>query len=107
MNAKVMKEFVERKSGLITEYISANVSNNEAILTFSSTPLFISLVLKTFADEPMYSATISYSQTTASFLCPILGSVNNSYSVEFSGNIIKISSLYGMKMVEAVGFYSV
>ena len=65
MNAKMMKEFVEEKSGLTAEYSYAQISQSSATLSFSKEPRFVAL---SFIDaqahserDTVYSANIPYS----------------------------------------------
>ena len=107
MNAKVMKEFVEEQRGLTAEYVSTNnIINNKATLIFSNTPLFISLVMiNADNDSTMHSASASYSQSTTQFLCPVAGDANYTYDIKFSGNTVEITGLYGIKKINAIGFF--
>lgn len=107
MNAKVMKEFVEEQRGLTAEYVSINnILNGKATLTFSNTPLFISFVMiNADSNGTMHSASASYSQSTTQFLCPVAGSANYTYDIKFSGNTVEITGLYGIKKINAIGFF--
>lgn len=107
MNAKVMKDFVEGKNGQTAEYVSTNnIINNKATLTFSNTPLFISFVMINADDNStMHSASVSYSQSATQFLCPVIGSANYTYDIKFFGNTVEITGLYGVKKIDAIGFF--
>ena len=107
MNAKVMKEFVEGKSGLTAEYLEEEVYQQEVTLSFSQAPSFVSLTLwspQRYTSNEAYSVNIAWFPDNCYVYYAMANSQTNSFYVQFSGKNIKLSSL-SVSKVFAVGFF--
>lgn len=107
MNAKVMKEFVEGKSGLTAEYLEEEVHQQEVTLSFSQAPSFVSLTLwspQRYTSNEAYSVNIAWFPENCDVYYAIGSSQTKSFYVKFSGKNIELSSLSASK-VFAVGFF--
>lgn len=107
MNAKVMKEFVEGKSGLTAEYLEEKVYQQEVTLSFSQAPSFVSLTLwspQTYTSNSAYSVNIAWFPENCYVYYALGSSQTSSFYVKFSGKNIKLSSVNASK-VFAVGFF--
>lgn len=104
MNAKVMKEFVEGKSGLTAEYVFARVNPQQhtATLTFSSQPIFVSMSF--YINDFTWTVNTAFTSTTRS--CYFAGNtVNGCCNVSFSGNQVNLSHANSVDYVYAIGFF--
>lgn len=104
MNAKVMKEFVEGKSGLTAEYVFAKVNPQQhtATLTFSSQPIFVSMSF--YINDLTWTVNTAFTSTTRS--CYFAMNDANGYcNVRFSGNKVNLSHASNADYVYAIGFF--
>lgn len=107
MNAKVMKEFAEGKSGLTAEYLEKEVYQREVTLSFSQVPSFVSLTLwspQRYTANAAYSVNIAWFPDNCYAYYATEDSKTSSFYVTFSGKNIKLSSV-GASKVFAVGFF--
>lgn len=107
MNAKVMKEFVEGKSGLTAEYLEKEVHQQEVTLSFSQAPSFVSLTLwnpQRYTSNVAYSVNIAWFPDNCYVYYAMENSTTSSFYVKFSGENVKLSSL-DVSKVFAVGFF--
>lgn len=107
MNAKVMKEFVEQKSGLTAEYLEEEVYQQEVTLSFSQAPSFVSLALwnpQRYVSNTAYSVNIAWFPDNCYVYYALGSSQTSSFCVKFSGKNIELSSL-SVSKVFAVGFF--
>lgn len=107
MNAKVMKEFVEGKSGLTAEYLEEEVYQQEVTLSFSQAPSFVSLTLwspQRYTSNSAYSVNIAWFPDNCYVYYALGDSKTSSFHVTFSGKNIELSSVNASK-VFAVGFF--
>lgn len=107
MNAKVMKEFVEGKSGLTAEYLEKEVQQREVTLSFSQVPRFVSLILwshQRYDPDEAYSVNIARFPDDCKVFYAVADSETSAFDVQFFGKNIELSSLTVSK-VFAVGFF--
>lgn len=104
MNAKVMKEFVEGKSGLTAEYVFARVNpqHHTATLTFSSQPIFVSMSF--YINDLTWTVNAAFTSTTRSYYFA-MDTENGYCNVRFSGNQVNLSRANNANYVYAIGFF--
>lgn len=103
MNAKVMKEFVEQKSGLTAEYASVRNTSHSATLTFSNQPIFVSIAL--ISGDDIYTVNVPYhSQSSVDAWYALSDSKTNYVGVSFSGNRMTVYSTIP-DYIKAVAFF--
>lgn len=111
MNAKVMKEFVERKSKPITEYHTASLLDKKANIFFSQTPLFVSLsFMQTYSRHYyVYSANIPWlsgiEDVRVSYVMKDDSIAPQEFYVNYSGNTMTILTNFGYNTVYAIAFF--
>lgn len=107
MNAKVMKDVLEGKSGLTAEYLEEKVYQQEVTLSFSQAPSFVSLTLwnpQRYTSNSVYSVNIAWFPENCYVYYALEDSKTSSFYVKFSGKKIELSSVNASK-VFAVGFF--